>query len=145
MGEILAHLVGDYLFQNHWMATKKVTSWVPAAVHATVYTLPFLLLTQSVPALFVIWSTHLIIDRFRLVTYWADFWGVGKTGNLTIWFARTFGGDGRLITIGDEQFVPTRWGPLDIKVSPPFIAAPLLWLSDNTMHLLINHAALMWL
>ena len=69
----LAHLVGDYLLQSHWMATEKTKRWWPAAAHALTYGLPFLLITQSPLALAVIVGTHAVIDRYRLARHvvWA--------------------------------------------------------------------------
>ena len=121
MNELIAHLCGDFILQNHAMATRKPTSSVWAAVHVFFYTLPFLLLTRSGPALAVICGTHFVIDRFQLARYWADFWGVGTTG----WVPRQFG--------------------LDASTAPPFLAVWLLIIVDNTLHLAINHAALLWL
>ena len=40
--QILAHLIGDYLLQSHWMAQEKTKRSIAAAVHAVSYTLPFL-------------------------------------------------------------------------------------------------------
>lgn len=51
MNELLCHLVGDYILQSDWMATKKTESSWPAIVHAVTYTLLFLFLTQSWQAL----------------------------------------------------------------------------------------------
>jgi hypothetical protein len=42
----LAHMVGDYLIQNHWMAVEKTKRWWPAVVHGVTYGLPFLLITR---------------------------------------------------------------------------------------------------
>ena len=44
MEQLIAHLFGDYVFQNDWMAQNKTSSDWAAVVHAVVYTLPFLLL-----------------------------------------------------------------------------------------------------
>lgn len=49
--QIVAHLVGDYILQSHWMATEKTKRSIAAATHAITYTLPFLLLTRSPAAL----------------------------------------------------------------------------------------------
>lgn len=51
MPELLSHLFGDYVFQNQWMANEKTKRSFPALVHALVYTLMFLPLTQSLPVL----------------------------------------------------------------------------------------------
>jgi hypothetical protein len=119
MPELLCHLFGDYILQNHLMANLKTKSWAWAATHALLYTLPFLLLTRSPAALAVILGTHAVIDRHRLARYWVEFWGVGQLG----WASRRAG-----FTLDGE--------------TPPFLAVWLLILVDNTFHLAINHLAL---
>lgn len=66
MEQLLAHLVGDYLLQNHWMATNKTRSWGVAIIHALCYTLPFLFFHPSPFALAVITGSHAVIDRYGL-------------------------------------------------------------------------------
>ena len=66
LGIILAHLVGDYLLQTHWMATQKTERWAPAILHGLTYTVPYVFVTQSPAALVVIAGTHIVIDRYRL-------------------------------------------------------------------------------
>jgi hypothetical protein len=41
MEQLLLHLVGDYIFQSHWMATEKTRHSYPALYHAIIYSLPF--------------------------------------------------------------------------------------------------------
>ncbi|WP_327092546.1 DUF3307 domain-containing protein [Nonomuraea sp. NBC_01738] len=71
---MLAHLVGDYVLQSHWMATKKVKRWWPTVVHGLACSLPFLLITRSPWALLVIGGTHVVLDRYRAAKYviWAS-------------------------------------------------------------------------
>jgi hypothetical protein len=128
MNELLAHLVGDYVLQNHWMANHKTKSSVAAAVHVALYVLPFLLITSSMWALIVIGATHFLIDRFRLAQYWVDFWGTGKAGWLPTKLAERL--PGGLDLPGD---------------APPWLGVWLLIIVDNTLHLLINHFAIGWL
>ena len=45
--QIVAHLVGDYLFQSDWMAQRKTKSSLPAMAHALTYTVPFFMLADS--------------------------------------------------------------------------------------------------
>lgn len=73
MEQLILHLVGDYVTQSDWMASQKTTRYLPAFVHATVYSLPFLLLRLSWIAFAIILGTHFLIDRFRLAKYvvWA--------------------------------------------------------------------------
>ncbi len=70
---LAAHLVGDYITQNQWMAAHKLNDWKVRAVHVTVYTLgfvPVVLITGlsigHVGALLgLIWLTHFITDCRR--------------------------------------------------------------------------------
>lgn len=122
-GIILAHLVGDYLFQSHWMATCKTQRWWPAIAHGLTYTLPYLLVTQSPWALLVIASTHIVIDRYRLARH-------------VVW--------------AKNQLAPASHRPPHTATGyaddvPPWMAVWLLIIADNTLHLVINFAAVYWL
>lgn len=73
---LLAHLIGDYLFQTSWMAQYKTSRWVPLLTHCFVYTLIvslFAYLTfgglSPLAATFV-FITHVIIDRRTFVAWW---------------------------------------------------------------------------
>lgn len=124
MEQLILHLIGDYILQNDWMARTKTSKTLAALCHATVYSIPFILLTQSPQALFVIWFTHLLIDRFRLARY--------------VIFAKNRIADGSL-----------SWR--DCKATgyhhskPEWMAVWLMIIVDNTMHLAINYAAISWL
>ena len=61
--QFMAHMIGDYILQSHWMATQKTKQSFAAAVHAITYTLPFLLITQSPEAIAIICITHFFVDR----------------------------------------------------------------------------------
>ena len=114
-GQILAHLVGDYLLQSEWMARGKTKHWGPALAHGACYTLPFLLLTHSWWRLAIIGGSHIAIDRWRL--------------SYCVAWASNF-----LAPKKDWPSKKTLWG-LD----------PSSWLRvviDNTVHLLINAIAL---
>lgn len=67
----LAHRVGDWLLQNHWMAIHKTHSSAVAALHGAVYALPFIPLCGSVWAWLVIAVSHAVIDRYRLPRHMA--------------------------------------------------------------------------
>jgi len=122
---ILAHLVGDYVLQSHWMAVEKTSRWWPAIAHGVTYGLPFLLITQSPAALAVIVVTHIVIDRLRLARH-------------LVWLKNQ---------VGPRRHRPV-WGrdvagyPED---TPPWLAAWLMIIADNTLHLVINVAAITWL
>lgn len=109
--QIIAHLVGDYLLQSHWMATKKTSSSLAAALHAITYTLPFMLITQNVIALLLICGTHFAIDRWRLARF-------------VVWFKN--GPWKPLTATGYQDDVPA------------WLAVWLLIFADNTLHMIIN-------
>src|SRR5678815_493843 len=52
-GQLIAHAVGDYIFQSDWMANNKTKRSWPAAIHATTYAVSFLPFRPS-PAAFSI-------------------------------------------------------------------------------------------
>jgi hypothetical protein len=136
MIQLILHLLGDYVTQSDWMAQKKTSSSWAALCHATVYSLPFLFI-GSIPAVLVIWSTHFLIDRFRLARYvcWA------------------------------KNFLAPRWikdpmfprfdkrnhdwadcaGTGYHKDSPAWLSVWLMIAADNTLHLAINYASLAFL
>lgn len=90
MLQLIAHLLGDYVFQNQWMADNKTKAWGAACVHVAIYSLIVaLLLKPGVIAMVIIGGTHLLIDRFRLARYWCEFYGVGTAPHvppfLSVW------------------------------------------------------------
>lgn len=120
MDQLLAHLVGDYVLQSHWMSTEKVKRWGPAFAHGASYALPFLALTRDPRRLAVIASTHVVIDRYRLAKHVV--WLKNQVGPAETRPGHTATG------YGDEV--------------PDFLKVWLLILADNTIHLLINRLAL---
>lgn len=120
---ILAHLVGDYLIQSNWMATRKTSAWWPAVLHGLTYTIPFLLITQSPWALLSIGGTHVVIDRYRLARH-------------LVWLKN-------LVGPRDSRAGHTATGYPD--GTPVWLATWLMIIADNTIHLLINVASVAWL
>lgn len=112
MNELLAHLVGDYILQSHWMAVNKSKRWLPAIIHGICYTLPFLLITLNPVAVAIICVTHIIIDRFALAKY------VARVKNWTF----------------TDSGYP--------EETPIWLWIWLNIILDNTIHIFINHLAL---
>ncbi len=81
---LICHLIGDFCLQNDWMASKKRLNSFRCAVHVAVYTLVFLAITRSIPALLLIAGTHFLIDRFGLALRWCEFYGVGDRWERTL-------------------------------------------------------------
>lgn len=115
--QIVAHLVGDYILQSHWMATEKTKKNLAAAVHAITYTLPFLFITLDPIALLIISVSHFFIDRYRLARF-------------VVWAKNGMSGPVTATGYSDDV--------------PPWLSVWLLIIADNTLHILINGAAI-WL
>ncbi len=110
---LMLHLLGDYILQNDWMATKKTTGALPALIHAAIYSAPFALLVPSVwwaP----IFTTHYLIDRYRLAVLWIRLvnWN---------WNSTNFGFD---------------------ENKPKYMSVWLMIIVDNFFHIVINTACI---
>lgn len=73
---IFAHLVGDYLLQNDWMASHKKDR-IPTAcvVHVLFYCIPFLFTPLSGFQLFLIAAQHYIQDRSNFPKWFLEVTG----------------------------------------------------------------------
>lgn len=69
----LAHVIGDYLLQNHQMQ-KKTTSSFWCAVHVWFYMVPFFLCGFRWWQLLLIAAQHFVQDRWRLANKWQQFY-----------------------------------------------------------------------
>ena len=66
---IYAHLIGDYLFQNDWMALYKKKSSLRCSIHVVCYMVPFLLCGLAWWQLALIAAQHYAIDRTQFVVW----------------------------------------------------------------------------
>lgn len=139
---LLAHLVGDYLIQSHWMSQEKTKRWWPAALHAVTYVLPFLVITRNPWALAVIVVTHGIIDRYRLARHvvWAKnhlapFMEVDPDIAVGTYYRRN-----EAVNPSWAECKATGYPP----DTPPWLAVWLMIVADNTLHLVIQSAVLWW-
>lgn len=136
LGIILAHLIGDYILQSTWMATEKTRHWWPALVHASLYTVPYIVLVWwgyawsfqvlaffAVP-LFLIGATHYFIDRYRLARPLK--WALNQIGPKSSRFTWAEAKQNN----GFPESVPV------------WLSAWLMFIADNTLHLIINTALL---
>lgn len=130
MLQLFAHLIGDYFLQSDWMALNKqrndLTGWVSVTLHAILYTVPFLMITQNIVALFIIGITHLIIDHFRVAAIVG--WLKQFLSPISSWHSW-------------EDCKETGFH----KDRPVFIRVWLMIIIDNSIHLMINSAVLHYL
>lgn len=153
MIQLLLHLIGDYITQSHWMAENKTKRTWPALCHAVVYSLPFLLLEPSLPAVWTIFVTHFFIDRFRLarVVVWLK--------NIALkphYMGEPICHDFPCSQAHEESLAEwsedkRRWSWENCSATgypsevPAWLSVWLLIAADNVLHLTINYAALKWL
>lgn len=122
--QLIAHAVGDYVLQSEWMATEKTRRSLPALVHCLFYLLPFLFITQNPATLAVIGGSHFVIDRWHLARYVA-------------WLKnRPWPGSAPWRECSRTGFHPD---------TPPWIAAWLVIIIDNIMHIVINGLAIAYI
>lgn len=124
MLQLILHLIGDYITQTDYMANNKTKSLPIAFLHAFVYTVPFIILTQSPIALLVILVSHAIIDHYRLARY--------------VIFAKNYLNDP---TLKWEDCSKTGYH----NSRPEWLTVWLLIIADNTLHLTINYIAISYL
>lgn len=150
MEQLILHLVGDYVTQSDWMASQKTTRYLPAFVHATVYSLPFLLLRLSWIAFAIILGTHFLIDRFRLAKYvvWAkNFIAPPSSYRDSLCGHNDF----EAMVNGCARGVIPKYRWENCKATgypseaPIWLGTWLLIIADNTMHLAINYLSLRYL
>jgi len=121
--QIVCHLIGDYIFQSDWMATRKISSSLVAFIHALTYSIPFLFLTQNVYSLSFIVGTHFLVDRFRVARY--------------LIFVKNFLSP-RSDWLTWQECSKTGFS----SNKPDFMSIWLLIIVDNILHILCNAVAL---
>ncbi len=84
---VFAHFIGDFFFQNSFMADNKrkngVTGFLWCSVHVLVYTTILLLIVGDYSTLFFlgVYIPHWVIDRWSLAYQWMKV--LGRGGLLT--------------------------------------------------------------
>ena len=72
---LFGHLVGDYVFQNRWMAMNKSGSTFKCVVHCLIYTATVCAFTWTFtwPWIALVFLSHFLVDRFSLADIWLKF------------------------------------------------------------------------
>jgi len=74
---IYAHLIGDYLIQNDWMAKGKKTSSFICFVHTVTYLFPFLFCSLEWWQIMAIGAQHFAQDRTGVIVWMLNATGKG--------------------------------------------------------------------
>jgi hypothetical protein len=72
---IYAHLIGDYIIQNDWMAQNKKKSDLHCAIHVVTYMIPFLLCGLNWWQMLLIAAQHYHSDRTNFVGWFMEIKG----------------------------------------------------------------------
>lgn len=126
--QIVAHLVGDYVLQSHWMATQKTQRTFVALIHVITYSAGFWFLVPSIKAMAFIVISHFFIDRFRLARY--------------VVLIKNCMAPPQHISNLLESYDALTGYPLG---TPVWLSVWLTILADNTLHLLCNGLAITYL
>ena len=84
---VYAHLIGDYLLQNDWMALNKKRRTIPALLHVAVYCVPFLFTGLAGWQIALIGVQHFLQDRTSFIMWFMRIKGSGQfaTGPCAPW------------------------------------------------------------
>ena len=74
LNAFIAHLIGDFILQNDWMAGKKKQNHFVCLVHVLVYLVPFLLCSLKWWQILLIGIQHFAQDRTEFVFWWLKNW-----------------------------------------------------------------------
>jgi hypothetical protein len=78
----LGHLVGDYIFQNDWMAAKKKEQTLPCFIHCVIWATCVVLFTGwGWPAFLALFALHFVQDRTYVIRNWMRL--IGQEGFAT--------------------------------------------------------------
>ena len=66
---IYAHLIGDYILQNDWMAKNKKSNSFICLIHVSTYMLPFIFTNINMIGILLIGIQHYIQDRTQFVSW----------------------------------------------------------------------------
>lgn len=135
---LLCHLMGDYIFQTDIMARSKRDFWHWAVIHAICYTIPFLFVVGSWTAIAVICISHFCIDYWGLAIY------------VTRWKNQAGYGLAKTISVFDNSFYDKKHYDYNTDTGyqedmAPWMAVWLNIITDNTLHLLCNWLAFVYL
>mgnify|MGYP000214500488 CR=1 FL=1 len=72
---IYAHLIGDFIIQNDWMAENKKSNTFVCIVHILTYLIPFFLTSLVTWKLLLIGLEHFVQDRTNIVVRFMELKG----------------------------------------------------------------------
>ena len=142
MLQLIFHGIGDFIVQNHWMATnKKKKGWKgfwACQIHCITYALPFKCIGSWL-AVLVIYLTHFIVDRTRIVDYFLAW----KNGAIKIDLLEFYGFRYSMFEIRWDIYDISNYG---FKKDVPYGIALFCYIAcDNVIHIICNYLSLKYL
>lgn len=130
MKMLICHLIGDFWLQTPWMANNKFKENLPAAIHAFLYSIPFLFaFNLSATAYWTILLTHYVIDRYSV-------------GSKLIWL-KNYIVDQFFFFEPQPDYKDTLLGMS--KETPLAVSFGVYVAAENVLHLIINALSIAYL
>lgn len=67
---LIGHLIGDFLLQTGWMASRKQSSWLACSAHVAVYAVALACAGVPLACVAAISAEHLFQDKFDGASAW---------------------------------------------------------------------------
>jgi hypothetical protein len=125
----IAHVIGDYLFQNDWMALHKGRKspygfkWQSIVVHSLIYALPFFFFFRDIRVYVLVVGLHGFFDYIPFTSSWLE--GIG----------------GR--SINKAAYYPEHLPRTHMALYASFSVLVYGW-ADFAMHFLTTYPVLYW-
>lgn len=105
---IYAHLLGDYILQNDWMALNKKKSSIHCLIHVLFYMVPFLLCGFMPWQLLLIAVQHYAVDRSNFIMWFMKWKGqeTFATGPCSPWSLIVMDNISHILWIAFVQYLP---------------------------------------
>ena len=131
---LIGHFLGDFVFQNNWMALNKKDNLWPCIVHCYLYSMLVCLMLyiggyKIGPGIFsLIYLSHHILDGTYLVDKWMKFYGI-RSWDSSLPRAEDI--------YGRKSYIIWTEHPITKDVVTTSFGALIYVTIDNTLHLLM--------
>ena len=78
---VMAHLIGDYILQNDWMAINKKKNSIICFIHVFLYMVPFVFTSLTLVQILLIGIQHFIQDRTAVIKWFCKITGKFQSEN----------------------------------------------------------------
>ena len=129
---LIAHLIGDYLLQNNWMALRKGKKLYALSLHCAIYALCFGIIFQDFFVFLAVYWLHLILDK----SY--------KGATITEWWLRLIGGRSLKSVFQPLSKDMCQNSPAVLALYSGFTAV-IYCICDFLLHFTFQYPAILWI